>query len=350
MKRIIFLPTLFIFFMITNCQKKINKIEMKEKVFEITGNEKLIDGIKIEQSGFKREDVDLKKFQFKGQFLENLLIKDLLNQEYRDEFIKYLKIVNNEDDEFKATLISQLLFIRISQLKDGNSFFLLSEFSKDTIISYNGIELFPDKLTRFFIENPLYIIQQGTKYHENNIINFITSQLDEFLVQESFFKENLGTINLQGGELFLLPEKEDEFSNQFRELISNFNKEDCIFSPSLYTEWQNKTIIFTDISSIFGFNLLDKCNIFEKNYFNQNIFPALKRYIISGDNKFSSGIIIDPDGYTNLREEKSATSEILQKINSGENIQVLDNSGDWLLVKTKEGKEGYVHKSRIKSN
>ncbi|WP_123873438.1 SH3 domain-containing protein [Chryseobacterium piscium] len=59
--------------------------------------------------------------------------------------------------------------------------------------------------------------------------------------------------------------------------------------------------------------------------------------------------IQDPDGYTNLRKEKNTTSEVLQKINSGENIDVLDNSGDWFLVKTKSGKEGYVHKSHVKS-
>lgn len=60
-------------------------------------------------------------------------------------------------------------------------------------------------------------------------------------------------------------------------------------------------------------------------------------------------IIHDPDGYTNLRKEKNTSSQIIQKINSGENIDVFDNSSDWYLIKTKEGNKGYVHKSRIKS-
>lgn len=59
--------------------------------------------------------------------------------------------------------------------------------------------------------------------------------------------------------------------------------------------------------------------------------------------------IQDPDGFTNLRKEKNAKSEVLQKIKTGEQIEVLDNTDDWFLVKTKEGKTGYVHKSRIKS-
>lgn len=66
--------------------------------------------------------------------------------------------------------------------------------------------------------------------------------------------------------------------------------------------------------------------------------------------EFHSNKINDPDGYTNLRKDKNTSSEVLQKIKSGEYIEVLDNSGDWFLVKTKDGKQGYVHKSRVKSN
>ncbi|WP_165601928.1 SH3 domain-containing protein [Chryseobacterium contaminans] len=65
--------------------------------------------------------------------------------------------------------------------------------------------------------------------------------------------------------------------------------------------------------------------------------------------KYSLNKIADPDGYTNLRKDKNTSSEVLQKVTSGERIEVLDNTGDWFLVKTKEGKEGYIHKSRIKS-
>ncbi|UHO37071.1 SH3 domain-containing protein [Chryseobacterium capnotolerans] len=51
-----------------------------------------------------------------------------------------------------------------------------------------------------------------------------------------------------------------------------------------------------------------------------------------------NGNIIDPDGYTNLRKDKNTSSEILQKVKSGEHIDVLDNTGDWFLVKTKKEK------------
>ena len=71
--------------------------------------------------------------------------------------------------------------------------------------------------------------------------------------------------------------------------------------------------------------------------------------IENNSNENKQYFIQDSDGYTNLRKDKTSTSEILQKIKSGEHIEVLDNTGDWFLIKTKEGKEGYVHKSRIKT-
>ncbi|WP_408915860.1 SH3 domain-containing protein [Chryseobacterium sp. CFS7] len=34
---------------------------------------------------------------------------------------------------------------------------------------------------------------------------------------------------------------------------------------------------------------------------------------------------------------------------SGEQVKLLDQNGDWWLVETKDGKKGYIHKSRIKN-
>lgn len=58
--------------------------------------------------------------------------------------------------------------------------------------------------------------------------------------------------------------------------------------------------------------------------------------------------IQDSDGFANLRKDKSSSSQVLQKIKTGEQIEVLDQNGDWWLVISKEGKKGYIHKSRIK--
>ena len=58
--------------------------------------------------------------------------------------------------------------------------------------------------------------------------------------------------------------------------------------------------------------------------------------------------ISDPDGYTNVREDKSTSSKILGTVKSGEKIEVLDTTGNWWQVMTKDNEIGYIHKSRIK--
>lgn len=64
----------------------------------------------------------------------------------------------------------------------------------------------------------------------------------------------------------------------------------------------------------------------------------------------SKYIVSDPDGYTNLRKDKNTSSKVLQKINSGEFVEVINSSSDWFLVETKEGNKGFVHKSRLKNS
>jgi len=318
---------------------------------QVVNETRLIDDITVDNTIFQKNDIDLKKYQYNNQYFEDIKIKDLLDENYRTDFIKFLRETKTEDDTFGSTLVSQLLIIRIIQLSDVNAFYILSELSKHNFFAYNGIELYGEKLTKFFIENPLFFIQQGAKYHDTTLLDSIFPQLEEFLVKESFFKDNLCEIDLKNGQLFLFPDKEKEFSESFKRKISRFSTEECIFSPSLYTAWQNKTINFVDISPLFGEELSNKLNVFEENYFNKNIRSVLKDYIIDSEKTTSqfSAIINDLDGYTNLRRDQNASSEILQKVKSGEPIEVLDNTSDWFLVKTKEGKEGYIHKSRVRS-
>lgn len=62
---------------------------------------------------------------------------------------------------------------------------------------------------------------------------------------------------------------------------------------------------------------------------------------------YESNKIKDTNGYSNLRSENSKTSTIIQKIPSGEHIEVLDNTGEWWLIKTTGGNKGYVYKTKI---
>jgi len=64
--------------------------------------------------------------------------------------------------------------------------------------------------------------------------------------------------------------------------------------------------------------------------------------------EFYEYYISDPDGYTNVREGKSTSSKIIATVDSGLPIRVLDTTGNWWQVMTRDNEIGYIHKSRIK--
>ena len=64
--------------------------------------------------------------------------------------------------------------------------------------------------------------------------------------------------------------------------------------------------------------------------------------------KYYKYYISDPDGYTNVREGKSTSSKIIATVDSELPIRVLDTTGNWWQVMTKDNEIGYIHKSRIK--
>jgi len=62
----------------------------------------------------------------------------------------------------------------------------------------------------------------------------------------------------------------------------------------------------------------------------------------------TKGIIHDADGYTNLRKGPGSRYEVVTKIREGQPFEYTRISeSSWWRVRLKNGKEGYVHKSRI---
>jgi len=59
-------------------------------------------------------------------------------------------------------------------------------------------------------------------------------------------------------------------------------------------------------------------------------------------------VIDDPDGYTNLRSQKSAKSQIVARVMRGEEFFTYHQQGNWWQVRTQNGKVGYMHVSRIR--
>jgi TPR repeat protein len=65
------------------------------------------------------------------------------------------------------------------------------------------------------------------------------------------------------------------------------------------------------------------------------------------------GTISDPDGFTNLRLEPGTNDDmghdvpVVRRILHGEVFEYAPNGSDWWPVRTSDGKQGFVHKSRI---
>lgn len=334
------------------CKENAKNNTVIVKTTKMSQNETLISGIGVENNLlFDKNDIDLKTFKYNEVYIENIKISDLLDIQYRNGFIKYLEDVKNENDQFKSSLLCKLLLMRIAQLSDTNSFYILSEVSKNESVSYNGIELYENLLTELFLQDPHFFVQQSVIYKDSSLVDYIITILPQYLIDEDFLEMNLGFVksNVNNeGALLIRPESEKIITYlPLLNKLKTIPKIEVQLGPSFYTGFETENLYFKNVMPLFGGNLLNKFNSTEKDLYEKKILPVLEKKII--ERKFEVGTIQDLDGYTNLRKEKSSSSEILQKIKSGERIDVLNNSGEWWQIKTKEGKMGYVHKSRIKS-
>lgn len=58
--------------------------------------------------------------------------------------------------------------------------------------------------------------------------------------------------------------------------------------------------------------------------------------------------IVDADGFTNVRSMKSDKSMVVTTVKVGEQFYTYQQDGNWWQIKTKDGKVGYMHLSRIR--
>lgn len=66
------------------------------------------------------------------------------------------------------------------------------------------------------------------------------------------------------------------------------------------------------------------------------------------EQEYKTNTVSDKDGFVNVRKEKNASSQIVDKINNNEKVEILDNTGKWWPARTKNGKEGYIFADKIK--
>lgn len=329
-----------------SCQEKKSNIN-KENIRKMNKNESLKDGINLPNSFI--QDIKFNTYKYEGHFIEEIKLDQLLNQSYRKKLFDYLSQRNFDGGQYEQVFFIKLLLIRIQQTNDIALYSILNDTFLDSRLGYY-LEDYEMYLFQLFLYKPDFFLRGSILNHNTQLLDYINQSLPlAILTNKEYFDNNIVDIQYQENNLLLEKDIVDKFS--LIELKKQLeNKADIIeatFSPSFDTEWKNKISFYYNIYNYLDLKIKNSLNKNEIIFYDVKYRPFFKNYIIKGEPE-SIYTIQDPDGFTNLRKDKSTSSEVLQRIKSGEHIEVLDNSEDWFLVKTSEGKQGYVHKSRVK--
>ncbi|WP_129747320.1 SH3 domain-containing protein [Flavobacterium anhuiense] len=320
----------------------------------ITDNKERIRS-EVNKYGYKVPDTNT--FYDKIKFYYNWDIKD------------YTNIIVLENDMFPVVIKDyNLIYVENS---DGE------EIDGQLISNYNKFIFYDDnpalawlKLRHPYLLDDLVSVYGFTE--NNDILKFVFSRTNfesKSVLIELLFQDHETKLKLR--EKMVKKLREIKFNNEistdygvvvgadvysnFSDLIQEIRKKPNDFQKSDYQiAFLLNEIILSGIRGIVDEDLdenPDYIKVLQNN--NYYGFERLKNYL---EHEYSNSLsynskykINDSDGYTNLRKEKNTSSEILQKISTGSEVQVLDNSGDWWLVQTKEGKKGYVYKTKIKA-
>ena len=218
-------------------------------------------------------------------------------------------------------------------------------FNEGTIIEFTPQDLDKDEVEIQQFKQKLQSYEQTNPLIED----FDIDNLTYFINNETFF-DSQHYIDSSWLQYFITKYKID---------VSKLND---LMSLSIHQEDYNAIKLLTRAGYIIStkeLNIVADTEIDVRNNIQENKIEGYENYVVARSKinlisrflkeKYNFNKIVDPDGYTNLRKDKHSSSEILRKIKSGEPIEVLDNTGDWFLIKTNEGDKGYVHRSRIKS-
>lgn len=328
-----------------NDHKNNNKIS---SAFEIADTDKtLLSEIDLNKSFL--ENVELKKYKFEKGYIEDIKLSSLESKLFRIQLFKFLEDRNFEGGEYEQIFFIKLLLIRIQQTNDLSSYLYLSEIYDYPTLSY-FLEDYELNLYQLFLDKPNFFLKAANLYKQHRLLDYINQNLPKVYVRnEKYFDDNIVEINFKGN--MLLVEKETVKSFDLKELQQNIadNSEviEAFFSPTLETGWQDKSVLYFNIYHYLESAVTKGLNKEELEFYEKNYKPFFKNYVIKKNGNYT---INDSDGFTNLRKEGSSNSEVLEKVKSGQSVEVLDDSGDWIYIKTLSGKKGFVHKSRIKSD
>jgi hypothetical protein len=134
-------------------------------------------------------------------------------------------------------------------LDDLRSYYLLSSIFNDKNLSYY-LEDYELELFELFLYKPYFFIKGEYKYKENGLNQYINTNLPSaFLTNESYFENNIVEIQFPKNALLISRDKLESFKIDAlkTQLEQKEQVVEVIFSPSLETGWQRKTVIYYNI-------------------------------------------------------------------------------------------------------
>ena len=373
----------FLYFFSCNAQEKKNENQhikndkkmnaLKDAPYNISddgdGTKSNYDNLSLEFISKAKQILDQRRFQFPNEEVFNQKILDVFGynlKEYRNSIFAL------QPSMFPEIAIRKEKFIFLQDANANEPDFINTELLyhynsyifHNTPVSYvwlqaNSPEILKDLVVHYGYNKDKKLVENVFKTFDfNSLANveeliFKDSNSRKILKEQIF--DDIETVIYKGRVEDFSYAKEGNGYIKIGEIINKINS-----SPQEYIE-PEKTIAYLyerelrvgiqgDIESYLNKNSSYQTTLENNNFYDLPTLKDYVKYIYQKNQDDDTYTIQDPDGYTNLRKDKNTSSEVLQKIKSGEHIEVIDNSGDWFLIKTQEGKQGYVHKSRVKSN
>ncbi|OWP82872.1 hypothetical protein BWK59_13575 [Flavobacterium davisii] len=347
----------------------------------------------------KKESTGIKQGFEKGINCDNILVTLIKNSSISNPFKSKIKAEIDKNEDNKITV--RLFVESESGVNKENSIgWLIIDVAKRKLFDItndieNPVELkFNPSDFDFFLKcenlNTKNTIMTNTKidfnelFNEGSNIDFTPKDLSKDITEikefksklilfensnpENFDSENLETLinneTFTNSESFINGEWLDYFIKKYKLDVSNLH---TLMSKAI--EQEDFSAVKTLAKNGYIFNIeelgsskeqlkyfkslngkIDVENYYDPSYSHiEKIFNLINK-------AYQNYVIYDKDGYTNLRSESNSNSDIIVKINSGEHIKVLKpieqdekENIDWYYIETKDGKKGYVHKSRIVS-
>lgn len=348
--------------------KEINSL--KNAPYNITdegdGTKSNYDDLSPEFIRTEKKILDQRKFQFPDENTFNHKVEEVFSinlKEYSNPIIALRPSVFPEvairEDQFifiQDASANEPEFINPDLLYRFNSYVFYNTPVSYIWLQSNSPNLLYDLVVHYGYNKDKKLVESIFKKYDFNSL----SEMEELIFRDSGTHKKLKKQIFDDIETIIYKGKVEDFSYakegnghlRLGEIINTISASPKEYDQPEQTisylfERELRVEIQSDIESYLNKNSQYQSNLEKNNFYD---LPTLKKYVKYIYQKESNAIftVQDADGYTNLRKDKNSSSQILQKINTGEQIDVLDQNGDWWLVISKERKKGYVHKSRIK--